>query len=78
MGGETANRVELMEPPLAPRERLHVLKHDDLFAVFDAWGDFYGSLHQVGRVSAPTGCSRTILASYPDLPLEFPAPSRNC
>ena len=48
MGGETANRVELMEPPLAPRERLHVLKHDDLFAVFDAWGDFYGSLHQVG------------------------------
>ena len=48
MGGETANRVELMEPPLGPRERLHVLKHDDLFAVFDAWGDFYGSLHQVG------------------------------
>ena len=48
MGGETANRMELMEPPLGPRERLHVLKHDDLFAVFDARGDFYGSLHQVG------------------------------
>jgi hypothetical protein len=48
MGGEAANRIELMEPPLGPRERLHVLKHDDLFAVFDAWGDFYGSLHQIG------------------------------
>jgi len=28
--------------------QLHVLKHDDLFAVFDARGDFYGMLHPVG------------------------------
>ena len=77
MGGETANRVELMEPPLAPRERLHVLKHDDLFQYSTHRAISTAACTRLGRVSAPTGCSRTILASYPDLPLEFPAPSRN-
>jgi glycogen debranching enzyme len=38
----------LMEPALSSGERLHVLKHDDLFAVFNAWGDFHGSMHKVG------------------------------
>lgn len=38
----------LMEPALSSGERLHVLKHDDLFAVFNAWGDFHGRLHHVG------------------------------
>ena len=32
----------------SPGGELHVLKHDDLFAVFDGRGDFYGALHAVG------------------------------
>ena len=78
MGGETANRIELMKPPLGPRERLHVLKHDDLFAVFDAWGDFYGSLHQVGpSIGADGLVPGRYPASCPGLPLEFPALSQS-
>lgn len=38
----------LTEPALSSGERLHVLKHNDLFAVFNAWGDFHGSMHKVG------------------------------
>lgn len=43
-----AKTLELAEPTPARAEALHVLKHDDLFAVFDARGDFHGHLHPVG------------------------------
>ena len=43
-----AKTLELAEPTPARAETLHVLKHDDLFAVFDARGDFHGHLHPVG------------------------------
>ena len=49
MGEDTAAAIfESSEPALAQGGLLHVLKHDDLFAVFDARGDFYGHLHAVG------------------------------
>ena len=48
MGEEAAAVFEASEPPLAQGDLLRVLKHDDLFAVFDARGDFYGHLHAVG------------------------------
>jgi glycogen debranching enzyme len=48
MGEEAAAVFEASEPPLAQGDLLRVLKHDDLFAVFDARGDFYGQLHAVG------------------------------
>ncbi len=44
----TARALELAEHAPAQRELLRVLKHDDLFAVFDAKGDFRGDLHPVG------------------------------
>jgi hypothetical protein len=48
MGEEVAAKaLDLAEPAWA-RGGLHVLKHDDLFAVFDARGDFHGHLHPVG------------------------------
>jgi glycogen debranching enzyme len=37
-----------VEPAGGNGGQLHVLKHDDLFAVFDARGDFHGALHPVG------------------------------
>jgi len=49
MGEDVAAKaVELAEPALLHGEPLYVLKHDDLFAVFNAWGDFHGLLHHVG------------------------------
>jgi glycogen debranching enzyme len=49
MGKEAAVRaVAERAEPAAPGGQLHVLKHDDLFAVFDARGDFHGALHAVG------------------------------
>jgi glycogen debranching enzyme len=50
MGKDAAARkvIEDAEQPLGPGGLLHVLKHDDLFAVFDARGDFHGALHAVG------------------------------
>jgi glycogen debranching enzyme len=49
MGKDAAARaVELAEPATGQAGSLHVLKHDDLFAVFDARGDFHGDLHAVG------------------------------
>ena len=49
MGEDVAAKaVELAEPGLLHGEPLYVLKHDDLFAVFNAWGDFHGLLHHVG------------------------------
>jgi hypothetical protein len=38
MGEDVAAKaVELAEPALVHGELLYVLKHDDLFAVFNAW-----------------------------------------
>ena len=50
-----ASAVELSEPALIRGELLHVLKHDDLFAVFNAWGDFHGLLHDVGPSTGADG-----------------------
>jgi glycogen debranching enzyme len=56
MGQDSAAKVvELAEPALAQGEALHVLKHDDLFAVFDAWGDVHGLLHPVGPSTGADG-----------------------
>jgi glycogen debranching enzyme len=41
--GEDISAIELAEPALFHCEPLYVLKHDDLFAVFNAWGDFHGA-----------------------------------
>jgi glycogen debranching enzyme len=45
----------LDELAIAQGEALHVLKHDDLFAVFDAGGDFHGVLHPVGPSTGADG-----------------------
>jgi glycogen debranching enzyme len=44
-----------VEPAKGPSATLHVLKHDDLFAVFDARGDFNGALHAVGPSTGADG-----------------------
>ena len=48
MGADLAKAVELAATASGPDAQLLVLKHDDLFAVFDARGDFHGDLHAVG------------------------------
>ena len=49
MGEDLALKaVEGAEPANGQDAPLHVLKHDDLFAVFDARGDFQGAMHAVG------------------------------
>ena len=49
MGDDLAAKaVELAASASGPDGQLLVLKHDDLFAVFDARGDFHGDLHAVG------------------------------
>lgn len=45
----------LAEPALPQGGVLHVLKHEDLFAVFDARGDFHGTLHPVGPSTGADG-----------------------
>ena len=50
-----AKAVDLAEPALVHGESLHVLKHDDLFAVFNARGDFHGVLHPVGPSTGADG-----------------------
>jgi glycogen debranching enzyme len=50
-----ARSVELSEPALSHGEPLYVLKHDDLFAVFNAWGDFHGLMHNVGPSTGADG-----------------------
>ena len=55
MGEDTRKAIELAEPALLRSEPLHVLKHDDLFAVFNASGDFHGLLHQVGPSTGADG-----------------------
>jgi len=44
----TERSVDIVEDVCSRRETLRVLKHDDLFAVFDPGGDFRGDLHAVG------------------------------
>lgn len=49
MIGDVATKaIVLAEPPIVQGGPLHVLKHDDLFAVFDPCGNFHGDLHPVG------------------------------
>ncbi|HEU4475760.1 MAG TPA: glycogen debranching N-terminal domain-containing protein, partial [Methyloceanibacter sp.] len=57
MGKDAAARaaVERAEQAKGPSRQLHVLKHDDLFAVFDARGDFHGALHAVGPSTGADG-----------------------
>jgi glycogen debranching enzyme len=55
MGEDTRKAIELAEPALLRSEPLHVLKHDDLFAVFNASGDFHGLLHHVGPSTGADG-----------------------
>jgi glycogen debranching enzyme len=56
MGEDVAAKaVELAEPALVHGEPLYVLKHDDLFAVFNAWGDFHGLMHHVGPSTGADG-----------------------
>jgi glycogen debranching enzyme len=57
MGKDAAARaaVERTEQTKGPSRQLHVLKHDDLFAVFDARGDFHGALHAVGPSTGADG-----------------------
>lgn len=52
---DVAAAVELAEPALLYGEPLHVLKNDDLFAVFNASGDFRGLLHHVGPSTGADG-----------------------
>jgi glycogen debranching enzyme len=52
---DAANVIALREPALAQGELLHVLKHDDLFAVFDPCGNIHGRLHPVGPSSGADG-----------------------
>ena len=47
--------LEVSERAAFARDALHVLKHDDLFAVFDAYGDFHGELHPVGPSEGADG-----------------------
>ncbi|MEZ0282060.1 glycogen debranching N-terminal domain-containing protein [Methyloceanibacter sp.] len=47
--------LEVSERAAVARDALHVLKHDDLFAVFDAYGDFHGELHPVGPSEGADG-----------------------
>jgi glycogen debranching enzyme len=52
----TARAVpEHAEAAMPPSGQLQVLKHDDLFAVFDARGDFHGALHAVGPSTGADG-----------------------
>ena len=56
MGEDVAAKaVELAEPALVHGEPLYVLKHDDLFAVFNACGDFHGLMHNVGPSTGADG-----------------------
>ena len=56
MGVTAAERaVEISQRAVVSRDALHVLKHDDLFAVFDACGDFHGELHSVGPSEGADG-----------------------
>jgi glycogen debranching enzyme len=56
MGEEIAAKsIELAEPSLLSGQSLHVLKHDDLFAVFNDRGDFHGTLHPVGPSTGADG-----------------------
>ena len=56
MGEDVAAKaVELAEPALVHGEPLYVLKHDDLFAVFNASGDFHGLMHNVGPSTGADG-----------------------
>ena len=56
MGEDVAAKaVELAEPALVHGEPLYVLKHDDLFALFNAWGDFHGLMHNVGPSTGADG-----------------------
>ncbi|HEU4475984.1 MAG TPA: amylo-alpha-1,6-glucosidase [Methyloceanibacter sp.] len=48
MGEDVAIKAIGAEPATSQGGQLRVLKHDDLFAVFDARGDFHGALHAVG------------------------------
>jgi glycogen debranching enzyme len=48
MGEDVAAKALDLAEPARASGGLHVLKHDDLFAVFDARGDFHGHLHPVG------------------------------
>lgn len=48
MGEDIASAVAEFEHLIGTGGKLHVLKHDDLFAVFDACGNFNGHLHAVG------------------------------
>jgi len=50
-----AAEVALDEPPLSEYARIHVLKQDDLFAVFNPRGDFHGQLHPVGPSTGADG-----------------------
>lgn len=45
----------MSEPALTQGEALHVLKHEDLFAVFDPRGDFRGATHAVGPSTGADG-----------------------
>src|SRR5262249_18501479 len=51
----SAPAVALSEPALSQGEPLYVLKHDDLFAVFNPRGDFHGLLHDVGPSTGADG-----------------------
>jgi glycogen debranching enzyme len=61
MGSATATTAEaelenrVSEPPLPREHDLRVLKHADLFGVFDAFGDIQGALHAVGPSTGADG-----------------------
>jgi glycogen debranching enzyme len=55
MGEDVAIKAVGAEPATHQGGQLRVLKHDDLFAVFDASGDFHGALHAVGPSTGADG-----------------------
>jgi hypothetical protein len=63
MGEDVAARRSSSESLRWSTRALYVLKHDDLFAVFNACGDFHGLMHNVGPSTEPTACSRMTPAS---------------
>ena len=79
MGDELAAEViELEVSTPGPAGPLLVLKHDDLFAVFDTRGDFYGDFMPSAPAWAPTASFKTIRASCRNFFCASKARSRSC
>src|SRR5687768_5498184 len=67
MEGSAVLDQHVSEPPLPRDHDIRVLKHADLFGVFDLGGDIQGSLHPAGPNGATDGLfldDTRILSTY--------------